>query len=149
MTAYFGIWYTGSPRIVDHIDNAAWCEMDGGICYEAFTSFADAAAAAADTLTDHQERYVVRAMPAGIKVWNRETESLDVTTRHLTRRDRKAARKLLQRPYRMAAQHRADAFAYLDQMAKYRASKNRNPELARAYCVGYNRAARNEGFYLP
>lgn len=70
---YFGIYYVGegAPRL---------CEVDGGVCYEAYRTAAEAEREIAATLPEFAERYTVKPIPAGTRVWDRESHSVNVAT---------------------------------------------------------------------
>lgn len=71
---YFGVYY-----IANEGADPVLCEVDGGICYEAYTDIADAnssASEANDSAIAHgwHGRYDVRIIPAGVRVWDRDSD---------------------------------------------------------------------------
>lgn len=72
---FFGVYW------VDDAGKHLLCEVDGGTCYEAYRDFDKALQSAGyGNRVCKTDRYIVKAIPAGVKVFDTETECAIITT---------------------------------------------------------------------
>jgi hypothetical protein len=90
MRAYFGVYY------VDENGHATLCEVDGGICYEAYATEREAHASVAQGINQiadwnahrrsyepfDRSTYEVRQIPEGTRVWDRYADRADIAGAH-------------------------------------------------------------------
>lgn len=77
--AFFGVYW------VNDAGNHVLCEVDGGTCYDAHRDFNKALQSAGIANQMFKtDRYIVKAIPAGVKVFDSETECAIITSESIT-----------------------------------------------------------------
>jgi hypothetical protein len=75
MCAYFGVYYVAQEG-----SNPRLCEVDGGVCYEAYPTH-ELAQGAIDEMK-WKENYIVLPIPQGVKVYDHATETICISGTH-------------------------------------------------------------------